>query len=311
MIVNTGQRTDIPGFYAQWFAARIKAGFVCVRNPFNAGQVSRYDLDPKVVDVIGFCTKNPKPMIRYMDLLSDFGQVWFVTITPYDRDIEPRVPDKTQVIESFRRLSERLGQQAVIWRYDPVLLSERYTEEYHLRAFRKMASLLENATDTVVISFLDLYPKVRRNFPEAKAVPESVKIRLGKKLIAIAADHGMRVKTCGEGDILLPYGADTSGCMTIADYERAIGLRLRVPKRKPNRTVCSCYLACDIGAYNSCGHFCRYCYANAERHAVIDNIKRHDPDSPLLIGQLEEGEQVHDVDQSSWIDGQIGFFDQY
>ncbi|MBQ3335396.1 MAG: DUF1848 domain-containing protein [Eubacteriaceae bacterium] len=311
MIINTGQRTDIPAFYAKWFATRLKEGTVCVRNPFNAGQVSRYLLDPNVVDVIGFCTKNPESMMPYMDLLDGFGQVWSVTMTPYGRDIEPNVPEVGKVIESFRLLSQMLGQKAVIWRYDPIFLTQRYTEEYHLKAFRKMASLLENATDTVVISFIDLYPKVRRYFPEAKAVPENVKIRLGRQLIAIASEYGMRVKTCGEGDILAPYGADASGCMTISDYERAIGQRLKAPKLKPSREGCSCYLSCDIGAYNSCEHFCRYCYANVDRHAVLENMKRHDPRSPLLIGQLGEDEWVHDVKQVSWINRQIGFFDNF
>ena len=69
MIINTGQRTDIPAFYADWFANRLREGFVCVRNPFNPQQVSRYKLDPAVVDVIGFCSKNPEPMFKYMDLL--------------------------------------------------------------------------------------------------------------------------------------------------------------------------------------------------------------------------------------------------
>ena len=81
MIINTGQRTDIPAFYAEWFANRLKAGFVCVRNPFNPNQVSRYRLDHSIVDVIGFCTKNPAPMFPHMDLLRDYGQYWFVSST--------------------------------------------------------------------------------------------------------------------------------------------------------------------------------------------------------------------------------------
>ena len=222
MIINTGQRTDIPAFYAEWFANRLREGFVCVRNPYNPNQVSRYRLDPAVVDVIGFCTKNPAPMFPYMDLLRDYGQYWFVTITPYGRDIEPNVPDKHRLLDDFRKLSDIVGIHSIGWRYDPILVSERYTAEYHLHAFEQIAAALDGYTETVVISFIDLYPKVRRNFPEAREVPKEIRLELGKKFIEIASSHGMTVKPCAEGDELAAYGADCSGCMQIRDYEKAI-----------------------------------------------------------------------------------------
>lgn len=305
MIINTGQRTDIPAFYAQWFANRLKAGFVCVRNPYNPVQVSRYRLDPAVVDVIGFCTKNPAPMLPHMDLLRDYGQYWFVTITPYGRDIEPNVPDKRRLLDDFKRLSRRVGVQSIGWRYDPILLSPRYTPEYHLRAFRQMAEALEGCTHTVVISFIDLYPKVRRNFPEAREVPWEQRLALGREIIDIARAHGMTVRPCAEGDALAPFGADCGGCMRIADYERAIGKRLAVPKRRTARAACACYLSCDIGAYDTCRHLCRYCYANAEPAKVLALSRQHDPDSPFLIGNYTSDDVVHDVPQKSWIEGQI------
>ena len=254
MIINTGQRTDIPAFYAEWFANRLKEGFVCVRNPYNPNQVSRYRLDPSVVDVIGFCTKNPAPMFPYIDLLKDYGQYWFVSITPYGRDIEPNVPDKHRLLNDFKKLSEKIGINSVGWRYDPIFFSERYTTEYHLRAFEQIASTLGGYTKTVVISFIDLYPKVKRNFPEAREVTREQRLTLGKAFIEIAATHGMTIKPCAEGDELAAYGADCSGCMRISDYEKAIGKRLNAPKRKGARAECACYLSCDIGAYNTCKH---------------------------------------------------------
>ena len=308
MIINTGQRTDIPAFYAKWFANRLKEGYVCVRNPFNHQQVSRYRLDPAVVDVIGFCTKNPAPMFPFMDLLRDYGQYWYVTITPYGRDIEPHVPDKHRLLEDFRQLSEIVGKHRIGWRYDPIFLSDRYTKEYHLKAFSQMAERLEGYTETVVISFIDLYQKVRKNFPEARQVARADRIALGKAIIEIAADHGMTVKPCAEGDELAPYGADCSGCMTIPAYEKAIGARLIVPAGKPAREACACYLSCDIGAYNTCRHLCRYCYANQDPAIVQANSALHDPSSPFLIGNYEEGDQIHDVPQKSWIDPQMQLF---
>ena len=274
MIINTGQRTDIPAFYAEWFANRLREGFVCVRNPFDPNQVSRYRLDPSVVDVIGFCTKNPEPMFRYMDLLKEYGQYWFVTITPYGRDIEPNVPDKHRLLEDFKKLSDLVGIRSIGWRCDPIFLSERYSLDYHVRAFEQIASALDGYTKTAVISFIDLYPKVRRNFPEAREVPRELRLALGKKLIEIAAAHGMTVKPCAEGDELAAYGADCGGCMQIRDYEAAIGKRLNAPKRKGARAACACYLSCDIGAYNSCKHLCRYCYANAEPAKVLEPASR-------------------------------------
>lgn len=307
MIINTGQRTDIPAFYAQWFANRLKEGFVCVRNPFDPTQVSRYLLDPSVVDAIGFCTKNPAPMFPYMDLLKDYGQYWFVTITPYGRDIEPNVPDKHRLIEDFKKLSGIVGINSIGWRFDPILLSERYTAEYHLNAFGQIASALDGYTKTAVISFIDLYPKVRRNFPEAREVEKEDRIRLGKEMIKIASAHGMTVKPCAEGDELAEFGADCSGCMQIRDYEKAIGKRLNAPKRKGAREECSCYLSCDIGAYNTCLHMCRYCYANAEADVVRANSRMHDPSSPFLTGNYREGDRIHDVPQRSWADSQLTF----
>lgn len=310
MIINTGQRTDIPAFFSRWFANRLKEGFVCVRNPFHPQQVSRYRLDPSVVDVIGFCTKNPAPMFPHMELLKEYGQYWFVTITPYGRDIEPNVPDKHKILEDFCRLSEIVGSDSMGWRYDPIFLDERYTAEYHLKAFRQMAARLEGATQTVVISFIDLYSKVRRNFPEVREVSEEDKLMLGKEIIGIAGEHGMTVKPCGEGDFLASYGADCAGCMTVKTYEQAVHKKLVVPSFSPNRAECACYIACDIGAYDTCGHLCRYCYANNDVEQVKRNLKLHDPKSPFLIGGYREDDLIHDVPQKSWVDGQISLFDE-
>lgn len=309
MIINTGQRTDIPAFYAPWLANRLKEGYVCVRNPFNSRQVSRYRLDPSLVDVIGFCTKDPAPMFPYMDLLEPYGQYWYMTITPYGKDIEPGVPDKHRQLEVFRDLSRRVGIHRIGWRYDPIFVSDRYSLDYHVRAFGQMAKALEGFTETVVISFIDLYQKVRRNFPEAREVREDEKLVLGRALIEIASAFGMTVRPCAEGDALSAFGADCTGCMTVSMYEKAIGKRLRVPARKGARAECACYLACDIGAYDSCRHFCRYCYANANRDRVLACSRLHDPASPFLIGHAMEGDRVHDVLQRSWADPQLSIFD--
>ncbi|MCH5147714.1 MAG: DUF1848 domain-containing protein, partial [Clostridiales bacterium] len=159
MILQTGMRTDIPAFYARWFLNRIKEGYVLVRNPYNPSAVTKYRIDPTVVDLIAFCTKNPAPMLEHMDVLKPYGQYWFVTITPYGKEIEPNVPDKAKVIEDFKTLSKAVGVNSVGWRYDPIFITEKYSLDFHLQTFEKMAKELSGYTHTCVISFIDIYKK--------------------------------------------------------------------------------------------------------------------------------------------------------
>ena len=221
MIIQTGMRTDIPAFYSEWLCNRIKEGYVMVRNPYQPQQVTRYTFSPSVVDLIAFCSKNPAPMLSHMDLLKTYGMYWFVTITPYGKEIEPLVPDVEAVIDTFRQLAEITGPDSMGWRYDPIFLNETYTPEVHIQKFTQIAQALEGYTHTCVISFIDLYQKVRRNFPEAQAVPKEKRLSLGKTMIQIAAAHGMKVYPCGEGTELACYGADCNGCMTQETYEKA------------------------------------------------------------------------------------------
>ncbi len=308
MIINTGQRTDIPAFYAEWFANRLREGFVLVRNPYNPKRVTRYRLAPDVVDLIGFCTKNPQPMLKHMDLLKPYRQFWHVTVTPYGKEIEPRVPNKLKVLDSFRRLSDLVGPDRVCWRYDPVFISGDYPPERHVRAFEYMAKTLCSCTKAAVVSFIDLYEKTGRNFPEARPVASWDRLTLGKAFSEIAARYGMTLRPCAEGDELAQFGADCSGCTTVAILERAVGGRLKVPAHAPARKECACYLGGDIGAYNTCGHLCRYCYANYDADTVRNNMRNHDPNSPLLIGRLLPDDAVFEARQESWIDPQTALF---
>ena len=302
MIINTGQRTDIPAFYSDWFVNRLKAGFVLVRNPYDHHRVARYRLTPDVVDLIGFCTKNPAPMLPHMDLLQPFGQYWFVTITPYGKEIEPRVPDKRTILSNFKALADIVGTDSIGWRYDPIFISEHYPVERHIKAFEYMAKALSGYTHTAVISFIDLYEKTRRNFPEVRAVHPEQRLIIGKAFCEIGRRYGMTVKPCAEGNELAQFGADCGGCMTVQTYEKAINQRLKIPGRTPFRKECACYLGGDIGEYNTCGHLCRYCYANYDARIVKMNMSRHDPESPLLIGHLSPEDRVYDAKQESWID---------
>ena len=302
VILNTGQRTDIPAFYSEWFMNRVREGFVMVRNPYNQSAVTRYEINPGLVDMIGFCSKNPIPMLPYIAELDErgFAQYWQVTITPYGRDIEPGVPDKRGIVAAFQKLSALAGRDRIVWRYDPIFLDQKYTADVHLKAFESLARALSGWTDYCVISFIDLYPKVRRNFPQARELTQEQKIALGCGLIQIASRYGIVVRTCGEGDFLAKYGAECGGCMTPAIYEKALGQPLSFPRFTPSLSECACYLSCDIGAYSSCQHFCRYCYANSDLSAVKKNAGLHDPRSPFLIGGPLPGDVVRQAEQKSW-----------
>lgn len=305
MILHTGLRTDIPAFYTEWFVNRLKEGFVMVRNPYNPTQVTKYRITPDVVDVISFCTKNPAPFLPHMDMLKEYGQYWFVTITPYGKEIEPNVPDKQKVMESFKELSDKVGADCVGWRYDPVFVWGEYSVERHIEEFERMAGILSGYTHTCVISFIDLYQKVLRNFPEVKEVKRDERIRLAREFVRIGKKYGMSIKSCAEGSELEPYGVDCSGCMTVSVYEKAIDCSLKVPGKKGARAECGCLLGCDIGAYNTCGHLCRYCYANYDTRTVLDNRKKHDVKSPLLLGRPTKDDVIHEAKQESWKDMQL------
>jgi DNA repair photolyase len=311
MIIQTGMRTDIPAFYSEWLLNRIREGFVLVRNPYNPHQVTRYSLSPDVVDLMAFCTKNPEPLRSHMDELKRYGQYWFVTITPYGREIEPNVPDKAEVIESFKRLSNSVGVDSVGWRYDPIFIDDAHSVEWHIEKFDAIAGELAGFTKMCVISFIDIYKKVQRNFPSAREVMKKERLALGKKIIEIATGYGMTVRPCAEGDDLAPFGADCSGCMTVSTFETALHSRLNVPKRSTNQRngQCACLLGVDIGAYDTCGHLCKYCYANSHQELVKANMKKHNPKSPFLLGNMQEGDVVHEAKQKSWLDGQMSLLD--
>ena len=303
MIINTGSRTDIPAFFHKWFLNRIDEGFVCSRNPYN-DDIYRYPLDFKIIDCLCFCTKNPKPLLENIDRLDDFSQFWFVTITPYGRDIEVNVPSFKKVMKSFKGLSETLGINKVSWRYDPIFITEKYSLDFHIDKFEEMAAELSAYTNDCTISFIDLYQKVLRNFPEAKEVTTEERLIIGENFSRIAEQYDIKMKTCVEGTLLDRFGFDSSGCMTRQVIEKAIGKNLKIPKGKYTIRECDCIFGRDIGAYNTCLHGCRYCYANFSTKLVKRNYRLHDPDSPLLIGNVNDNDEVKEVMEPSYIDRQ-------
>lgn len=308
MILSVSRRTDVPNYYSNWFYNRIKEGFLYVRNPMNAHQISRIDLSSDVVDCIVFWTKNPANMLERLDELKDYRYYFQFTLTGYGRDVEPGLSDKREVlIPAFRELSERVGTQRVIWRYDPIFLSPRYTPEYHLKAFEEIARSLAGYTHRAVISFMDLYAKTQRNTAGLHIDPLSGQgmIELAKRLADIAAGCEMEVESCAESIDLESAGVRHGSCIDKKLIEEMIGCKLTARKDKNQRAECGCCESVEVGTYNTCRNGCRYCYANFNDAAVKKVVQEYDVNSPLLCGFVGPDDRITDRKVKSLKDRQM------
>lgn len=287
MILNISGRTDIVAFYSNWLINRYKEGFVDVRNPFNPKMVSRIFFED--VDAIMFCTKNPLPIIEHLKLFNK-PIVFHVTLTPYKEDIEPYVPSKKLIIEAIKKISDTVGIDNLYVRYDPIFLSDKYNLEYHKKAFSKMCTLLDGYVKKIVISFIDDYKNVRKNIRTLciKKFTNSDYAIIGTSLSTIAKQHGMTIQTCCEEVNLTEYGAIKGECLS---HELAFKLTGKTYKNWKERN-CKCVQMVDIGTYNSCKHFCKYCYANYDERQVNINNNKHNPTSSLLIGTLQSDDII-------------------
>ncbi|KAI4439928.1 DUF1848 domain-containing protein [Schaedlerella arabinosiphila] len=311
MILSVSRRTDIPAFYAEWFFQRIREGFLYVRNPMNPRQVSRIGLSPEVVDCIIFWSKNPAPMLERLDELREYPFYFQFTLTGYGRDIEPRLPDKRkEVIGTFQKLSEKVGKERVVWRYDPILVNGRYTIEYHLKAFEEIAGCLKGYTEKVVISFVDFYAKTLRNTKDLyiKSLSREEMREIAEGMAQIAKSCGLVIETCAEQINLQDVGIRHGSCIDKKRIEKIAGCSLSVEKDKNQREACGCCESIDVGAYNTCRNGCRYCYANYHEEQVRKCIACYDVDSPLLCGRIEPEERVTDRKVRSFRNTQLSIF---
>lgn len=285
MILNVSGRTDIVAFYTPWFINRYKEGFLDVRNPIYPKLVSRIYFQD--VDLIVFCTKNPHPILDFLPSIKK--PINFqITLTGYNKDIEPYVNDKRQVLEDIKTISKLIGKENVYVRYDPILLNEKYTVDYHIKAFKKIAHELNGHVVKIIVSFLDDYKNVRKNMNTLRVKNfknEDFK-KLGLSFALIAQENGMTVQTCSEYNNMREYGFKVDDCVS-----KDLALRLTgqtYPKWKGrNNKYCNCVNMVDIGAYNTCSHYCKYCYANYDEEKILENVEKHDPKSTMLIGHLE------------------------
>lgn len=297
MILSVSRRTDIPAFYSQWLMRRLRQGEVLVRNPMNYHQVGRIVLDQQITSCLVFWSKNPEPLLTQLPEIEALGYRTFFlfTLNAYGEDAEAHLPPLAQRLDTFRRLAQLLGKEGVAWRYDPIFFNRHYTLDFHRQAFASLAASLCGFTERCIISFIEMYKKCRRNM--APLAPGDIsleeRLKLMQDLRDIAGNHHITLQSCAASEELRSVIAPGK-CIDGELLARRFGTTLHVVKDKHQRSSCDCTTSIDIGAYHSCPHGCLYCYANHNPAIARRNLNAHDPESPLLLGNLGPDDVVKD-----------------
>lgn len=312
MIISASRRTDIPTYYSEWFLNRVKEGFVYTRNPMNTHQISKVSLSPDVVDGIVFWTKNPEPMLACLDTMKIYPYYFQFTLNSYGKDIEKNIPNKKDfIIPTFRNLSRKIGSHRVVWRYDPILLSDKYSISYHIQYFEEIAKRLNGFTNKCIISFIDLYRNTQNRTKDIGLLPLEKKqmIELAKRLSDIANKFHIQIESCSEKIDLEQFGIYHGHCIDSKLLETISGYKLNLTKDKNQRQECGCVSSIDIGSYNTCKNGCLYCYANFSEKTVYKNHMLHNPNSPLLFGDVGTDDVVKVRHVQSCKHNQLNLFD--
>lgn len=295
MIISASRRTDIPAFYSEWLMNRIGAGCCRVVNPFNANQVSTVSLAPADVDVIVFWTKNAGPLLPRLADLDSLGYRYYFqyTVNGYHAPLEPGLPPLEECVSTFRRLSELIGPQRVIWRYDPIIISDETPEEYHAGQFERIASLLSGSTGRAVVSVADEYRAAKGRLDRlgiGYRQPDAGDPAFGEmigRMAEAAGRSGMEIFSCAETLDLAPFGVAPGKCVDDGYIRKVFGIEVGGRKDKSQRLECGCVASSDIGAYDTCLHGCAYCYATRSAKTAAGNSEAHDPRSASLVGWHE------------------------
>ena len=291
-IISASRRTDIPAFYSRWFMNSIRRGYVCFVNPFNRKQIQKISLKVEDVKVIVFWTRNPLPLIPHLDELDRIGYRYYFhyTVLNYPKKLDRFVPSFEKTVEIFKMLSDRIGSERIILRYDPIILTDEMNTEFHIRNFERILSRLGKYAGRVVISFLDLYGKTRRNLKAVNIHPyediDTDDPKISKMLRAfhdISESNGLKIFSCAEKRNLEPFGIRRGKCIDDELIRDIFGIHVNPEKDRNQREYCGCVKSKDIGMYDTCLHGCVYCYAVSKHEKAVENYRRHDPNSPFLI----------------------------
>ncbi len=296
MIISASRRTDIPRFYSPWFFQRLREGFVHVRNPMNPRQVSQVSLSEEDVDCICFWTKDPLPMLPRIPYLfeKDYPFYFQFTLTPYGKELEVNLREKSDIADTFIELSKLIGAERIEWRYDPIVLNDNYTAAYHRRTFGEFCARLCGYTQVVNISFVDIYQKIKRqrNNTLIREITEEEMVLLAADLAEIGGRYGMEVRSCCEEALLSVPGIKKASCIDGELIEKLLKRPIKRAKAASQRPGCNCMDSVDIGAYDTCSNGCLYCYANTSIQAAVKNRKLHEREGSLLLGTIAENDKV-------------------
>ncbi len=297
MIVSASRRTDIPAYYGEWLMRRIRAGYCEVANPFNPARVRHVDLRCESVDCLAFWTRHPKSLYPYLIELDRLGFSYYFTWTvlDYPRYFEPQLPALDTRIRLFKRVSERVGAHRVVWRYDPIVFTGATGPEFHLSAVERLAGRLAPYTHSVVVSIYDHYRKLDSRMAELarrgagltgfENDAESLRSFM-RELAAIAASHGLAIRSCAEDHDLAGTGIAEGACIDAERIARVTGRRAELSKDPGQRRLCNCVQSVDIGAYDTCPAGCVYCYATGRSGRVSERMRAHDPENPRLVDEV-------------------------
>ncbi|MGX8795260.1 DUF1848 domain-containing protein [Fusibacter sp. JL298sf-3] len=301
MILSVSRRTDIPAFYSDWFFNRIQEGYLYVTNPMNPKQVSKVILSPETVDCFVFWTKDVSQMLNRLDEIKHYNYYFQYTITGYKNNIELGIKDKRKVITAFKDLSKKIGKKRVILRYDPIFINNEYTIEYHCKAFERLCDELSGYTERCVISFIDIYAKIKKNIKNLniKELDTNDIKTISKKFAEIANKYNLKIETCSEVYDLSEFGISHGKCIDDALISELIGYEVAVKKDDTQRDICGCVKSVDVGQYNSCMHNCVYCYANYSKNMVNANFLQHGDSNPLLVGEVRDDATISLRDMNS------------
>ncbi len=290
-VISASRRTDIPAFYAEWFTRRLRAGSVFVRQPYS-GKYTPVSLAPEDVGAIVFWSKNYAPLLSRLEQVEQTTKNLFFhfTITG-NRDLEPDVPSPGDAISDYRYLCRRYSPQQVVWRFDPLCVTDKITYEIHEERFRLCAEQLRDFAQRCIISYVHPYKKVLTSM--AKHTDHKLadlsplrKQEYAGRLAALAEHFGISLFACCN-DYLL---GDVIGKAACIDAEYLFGLFQATFDRRPAsiRKECACTKSIDIGAYDTCAHGCLYCYANTDKDRARTAFIRHDPAWNALNGYVED-----------------------
>jgi hypothetical protein len=289
MIISASYRTDIPAFYAAWFETRFRAGFCMVKNPYG-GPPSRVELLRKV-DGYVFWTRNAAPFLPALDMVRTAKLPFVVhyTVTNYPRPLETSVVAADQSVGLIRRLAVAFGRRAVVWRYDPILLTDLTPPAWHLANLRRLAAQLEGSVDEVVVSFAQIYRKTARNLAAAARRhafawrdPDLAEKRaILDEMRRVAAAHGITLSLCTQPDLAGPE-LPAARCIDAIRLGDVAGTPIAA-RQKGNRPGCLCAESRDIGDYDSCPHGCVYCYAVGGQSRAKRAFQTHDRAGEYLL----------------------------